>query len=78
MSTEPRTGGGTTLTPKRILVLAILALAVIFVIQNADSGRVTLLFWDLTMPGWLWMAVLFLAGVTVGSVFPWFRKRAKT
>jgi len=27
------------------------------------------------MPAWIWLVVIFAAGVVVGSVFPWLRRR---
>lgn len=60
----------------RVAVAAILAaLAVTFMFQNAGTARVKLLFWSLSLPGWIWLLLIFLAGVAVGSVFPWLRRK---
>jgi uncharacterized integral membrane protein len=65
------------LRPKVIIAGVIGLLALVFILQNAGSRRVEFLLWDVTAPSWLWMLVLFGAGVAVGSVFPWFRRRPK-
>ncbi len=74
------TGGGSAnfpsrLSPRMIVGLIIAILALIFVFQNTHRGRVNLFFWSVEAPAWLWMLTLFVAGVIVGSVFPWFRRR---
>lgn len=66
------------LRPKVIVAGVIALLALVFILQNAGSRRVNILFWDLSAPAWLWMVVLFGAGVVVGSVFPWFRRRPRS
>ncbi|MFV0309921.1 MAG: lipopolysaccharide assembly protein LapA domain-containing protein, partial [Desertimonas sp.] len=58
-----------------IVAGVITILALIFVLQNTGSARVNLLWADIDMPAWLWMALLFLGGMIVGSIFPWFRRR---
>ena len=52
-------------------------LAFIFVVQNTGSGTVQLLFWDITMPTWLWALLLFLLGGVSGYFFHWRRRRAR-
>ncbi len=76
MGTDAEAGGGRSFISARLVVVtAIAALALVFVFQNTDSRRVDFLVWNLELPSWLWMLVLFLAGALVGSVFPWFRRR---
>lgn len=65
------------LRPKVVVAGVLALLALVFILQNAGTRRVELLFWDVSAPSWLWMVVLFGAGVVVGSVFPWFRRRPK-
>jgi uncharacterized integral membrane protein len=65
------------LRPKVVAAAVIGLLALVFILQNAGSRRVEFLFWDVSAPSWLWMVILFGAGVVVGSVFPWFRRRPK-
>lgn len=63
----------------RVIVAAVLAaLAVTFIFQNAGTARVHLLFWTLSLPGWIWLLLIFLAGVAVGSIFPWLRRKKKS
>jgi uncharacterized integral membrane protein len=65
------------LAPKVIGGAIIAVLALIFVFQNTNKGTVNFFLWDITAPGWLWLLVLFGAGVVVGSAFPWFGKMKK-
>jgi uncharacterized integral membrane protein len=65
------------LSPKAIVGLILGVLALIFVFQNADSGEVNVLFWDLKAPAWLWLLALFAIGFVVGSLNPWFRKNKR-
>jgi uncharacterized integral membrane protein len=62
--------------PSRKLVagLVLVVLAVVFVFQNTGRGRISFLFWHLTMPAWIWLLSIFVVGVVVGSVFPWLRR----
>ncbi|TCJ00597.1 LapA family protein [Aeromicrobium sp. IC_218] len=57
------------------VVLALLALT--FVFQNTESKSVRFLFWSTSMPAWIWLLVVFAAGVVAGSLFPWFRRRTR-
>ena len=68
-------GGGFSLSPRTIGAVAVGALALVFVLQNTDSKRVDVLLWDFNLPQWLWMVVLFVAGVVVGSLYPWLRRK---
>jgi len=58
-----------------IIVVVIVALAVLLIVQNHGSATVSFLGWDFTMPGWLWILILVLLGVIIGSVFPWGRRK---
>jgi uncharacterized integral membrane protein len=57
------------------IVLGILGL--IFVFQNTHSGRINVFFWHVTLPSWVWLLILFVVGVIVGSFFPWLRRSAR-
>jgi uncharacterized integral membrane protein len=60
----------------RTVVAAILVvLALVFVVQNTSSRRVHFLFWSMSLPTWIWLLVIFVVGVAVGSLFPWLRKK---
>jgi uncharacterized integral membrane protein len=63
------------LSPKRILVLVLGVLALIFGFQNADEARVQFFGWELSAPGWVWLLGMFAVGFLVGSAFPWFRRK---
>ena len=52
-------------------------LALIFSVQNTGSGTVEVLFWDFTMPTWVWALLLFLLGGVSGYFFHWRRRRAR-
>ena len=64
---EARSG----LSPKAIVAIVLGVAAVIFILQNSSSGKVSLLLWDMSAPRWLWTVILFGAGVIVGSLKPW-------
>ncbi|MGY0237062.1 lipopolysaccharide assembly protein LapA domain-containing protein [Longispora urticae] len=64
-----------TLSPKLVIGLVIGVLALVFVFQNTANGKVSFLGWEFNAPAWLWMLVLFVAGLVVGSIFPWFRRK---
>lgn len=66
--------GGRSVSPKLVISVLVAVLALVFVFQNTGRGRVQFLFFELTAPAWLWFLGLFLAGVVVGSLFPWLRR----
>ncbi len=65
------------ITAGAIVALVVLALALVFVFSNLDEGPVHFLWITVTMPVWIWFLLVLLAGVIVGSLFPWFRPRKK-
>ena len=64
-------------TPKFIIVLILIVLAVIFIAQNTGSRQINLLFWSMSLPTWIWLLAVLLIGVVIGSMFPWFRPKKK-
>jgi uncharacterized integral membrane protein len=72
-----KTGQGRrpAVSPKYVIAGLVGVLALVFVFQNAEQAGVQLFFWQVTAPGWVWLLGLFLAGVAVGSFFPWLRRR---
>jgi uncharacterized integral membrane protein len=64
-----------SVSPKMVLAIVVGVLALVFVFQNTSSKHVRFLFWSLSMPAWIWLLVVFVAGVVVGSLFPWLRRR---
>ncbi|NLB47426.1 MAG: LapA family protein [Microbacteriaceae bacterium] len=57
------------------IILSIVALA--FVFSNVGPATLRFLFLQFTMPTWAWFLVVLLAGVVIGSLFPWFRPKKK-
>jgi len=62
-------------SPKMVAAAALGVLATVFVFQNTAKGQVNVLFWSIRMPAWIWLLAVFLAGVAVGSMLPWLRRR---
>lgn len=65
-------------SPKLVAGFILVVLAVVFIFQNTRRGRVSFLFWHLTLPAWTWLLAIFVVGVVVGSVFPWFRRSRRS
>ena len=64
-----------TIRPKAVVGVVIAVLALVFIFQNAGKGRIEFLFWSVSMPAWIWLLVIFVAGLVTGSLFPWLRGR---
>jgi uncharacterized integral membrane protein len=63
---------------RKLIIGGILAvLGLIFVFQNTTRGQVNFLFWDVSAPAWVWLVLLFVLGVVVGSLFPWGRRKQR-
>ena len=60
--------------PKLIIAASIAVLAVIFILQNIEKAQISFLFWDLSFPLWILMALLLAAGFALGLLFPRFRQ----
>jgi len=71
---SPKTEGP-SLSPKLIIGVILAVVALVFILQNTSKSRVDLFVWDFAAPKWIWMLILFGAGLVVGSIFPWFRRR---
>lgn len=65
----PRTG----ITAGGLIVLIALALFGAFIIQNLETGTVNLLWFDVELPVWLLLVIVFALGVIVG----WFSRSRK-
>lgn len=57
------------------IILAVVALA--FVFSNVAPATLKFLFLQFTMPAWGWFLAVLVAGVVIGSLFPWFRPKKK-
>jgi uncharacterized integral membrane protein len=77
MTTNPpdRTERRLKVSPKIVGAVLLGVLAAVFVFQNTAKGQVNVLFWTIRMPAWIWLLGVFVAGVAVGSMLPWLRRR---
>lgn len=72
MSTAPASNSGRNLVNVRTITAAVIVvLALIFVFSNTATATLRFLGLHWAMPGWIWFIVLFAAGVTAGSLWPW-------
>lgn len=79
MSPKDVSSGGTRstgpFTPTRVLVLVIAVLSVVFIAENTDDVTVRLLIPLVTMPLYVALVVMFVAGMACGAYL--FRRRSK-
>lgn len=68
-------GSTGTFTPARILVIVIAILSVVFIAENTEEVEVRLIVPLVTMPLYVWLIVMFLAGMACGAYV--FRRRSK-
>ena len=59
--------------PARILVLVIAVLSIVFIVENTNEVKVRLIIPLVTMPMYVWLIVMFLAGMACGAYA--FRRR---
>lgn len=62
-------------TSKLIVAGVILVLALVFIFSNRATATLHFLTIQFIAPGWVWFLLLLAAGVVIGSIFPWFRKK---
>ncbi|MFJ2618476.1 hypothetical protein [Glutamicibacter sp. NPDC087344] len=74
---NPAKTGGSFFTPKRILVIVLVLVSLVFIFSNLQQATLNLLGVHLTMPGWLWVLALILVGFIIGSMAPWLRPKKK-
>ena len=48
-----------------------------FIFSNVNDASLHFLFLTFTMPAWVWFLFVLVAGVIIGSVFPWLQKKQK-
>ncbi|KUO05953.1 LapA family protein [Streptomyces caeruleatus] len=60
---------GRTMTPKGIIVLVLLAVALVFIFENTRETEIRLLVPLVTMPLWLALLAVGLIGALVGAYF---------
>lgn len=63
---------------KAIAAIIIAIAALLFVFSNVEHATLRFLFLEFTMPAWGWFLAILIAGVVIGSLFPWFRPRKNT
>ncbi|MGC4945507.1 DUF1049 domain-containing protein [Streptomyces sp. DT224] len=68
-------GGSGAFTPARILVLVIAVLSIVFIAENTEDVEVRLIVPLVTAPLYVWLVVMFLAGMACGAYV--FRRRSK-
>lgn len=79
-SAAPDTSGGSgskAANSKAIIAIIIAIAALTFVFSNVGPATLHFLFLRFTMPAWGWFLAVLIAGVVIGSLFPWFRPRKK-
>lgn len=67
----------TAVNGKVILAIILAIAALTFVFSNVAPATLKFLFLQFTMPAWGWFLAVLIAGVVIGSLFPWFRSRKK-
>lgn len=60
---------------KAIVAIIIAIAALTFVFSNVGPATLRFLFLQFTMPAWGWFLAVLVAGVVIGSLFPWFRPK---
>ncbi|WP_460772640.1 lipopolysaccharide assembly protein LapA domain-containing protein [Microbacterium sp. GXF7504] len=68
---------GKAVSGKAITAIIIAIAALAFVFSNVGPATLRFLFLQFTMPAWAWFLAVLVAGVVIGSLFPWFRPRNK-
>ena len=78
-------GGGRTarsgISPRLILVLVVVALAVVFILQNSRSQQVNFLWLDFDMPEWVVYVIMIAIGILIDRLVQYRsarRRRAAT
>ncbi|MGP6172510.1 LapA family protein [Microbacterium sp. A196] len=70
MTDQQKTNSG-----KLIIAVIVAIAALAFVFSNVAPATLRFLFIEFTMPAWGWFLAVLVAGVVIGSLFPWFRPR---
>lgn len=65
------------LSGKAIAAVLIAIVALMFVFSNTAEASLHFLGLQFTMPAWGWFLAVLIAGVVIGSMFPWFRPRRR-
>ena len=73
---EPMSSG-VQVTPRMIIAGVALILAVIFIAQNTDDQTLEFLWFEVTMPLWVFMLTMLVAGALIGQGIVYARARNK-
>lgn len=79
-TSSPATGDApakAAISGKAIAAIILSIAALTFVFSNVGPATLRFLFLQFTMPAWGWFLAILIAGVVIGSLFPWFRPRKK-
>lgn len=60
-------GSGRRFNSRIAIGIVVLVLAVIVIVQNTESATFNFLTWDITMPLWLVLTIMFALGVLLGG-----------
>lgn len=63
---------------KAIIAIIVAVAALAFVFSNVQPATLRFLFLQFTMPAWGWFLAILIAGIVIGSLFPWLRPKNKT
>jgi len=76
-TTQPTSPADSRNSAKMIVAIIVAIVALSFVFSNVAPATLRFLFLEFTMPAWGWFLAVLLAGVVIGSLFPWFRPKKK-
>jgi uncharacterized integral membrane protein len=71
----PSAGGGWRPSKKQIFASVIAVVALVAVLQNTRTGHFNFLWFDFRAPVWIWLVIVFCAGVGTGLLIA--SRRAK-
>ena len=67
-TSSPQRPAGRTVRPGQVVALALVVVAVVFIVQNRDRVTVDLFTVDVTAPVWLILTIMVLVGMAVGAL----------
>ncbi|MCU0265657.1 MAG: LapA family protein [Actinomycetia bacterium] len=76
MSQPGPTSSRPKVTPRLVLALVLIAVAVLFIVQNRETATVNLLWFDFDMRLWVALLLVFLGGMASGALL-WRRRAAR-
>lgn len=72
---ENRGSGGFRPSPKQIGGGILVVVALVLVLQNTQSVRVELLFWNVEWPLWIVLLLMLVIGAAIGYLASWRARR---